>query len=68
MRNWTDQKDTAYIERSGGNWKAWSYSDGQRVMLSTGRDKFGLPNHLADTPGAAIRFLESHNYRVVVVK
>lgn len=28
--------DTAYIERSNGRWEAWTYSDGDRVVVSRG--------------------------------
>ena len=49
--------DTAYIEQSNGQWEAWTYSDGQRVLLRYSR----LVSLLT-------RWLRAKGFSVVIVK
>lgn len=50
-------KEMAYVERSGGRWELWTYSEGRRCYL--------LHTHDYRT---VERYCRRHRYRLVEVK
>jgi hypothetical protein len=49
--------DTAYVERANGRYEAWTYADGQRVMVA----------RWYGTQDALMRTLRAEGYTVVLV-
>ena len=49
--------DTLYVERSGGQWEGWAYSDRRRVYLIRHYDYDRL-----------LYYARKHHYRILKVK